>query len=151
VEGARYCWRKLEEDGLPGDAHALSEVLGFLAHVPERARADEHAAALTADLASVPMVQLDPDASGYGLSPLHFAPTASARWRALFTDEQIGAHLDRVERDQQPDGGWPITWAPPSEAAALEWRGVVTLGALRTLTSYRRLNAGTGMVQRCAG
>jgi hypothetical protein len=151
VEGARYCWRKLEEDGLPGDAHALSEVLGFLAHVPERARADEHAAALTADLASVPMVQLDPDASGYGLSPLHFAPTASARWRALFTDEQIGAHLDRVERDQQPDGGWPITWAPPSEAAALEWRGVVTLGALRTLTSYSRLTAGAGKIQRRAG
>jgi hypothetical protein len=141
AEGTRYCWDKLEAGGLPGDAHALSEVLVFLDHVPERDRADEHAAALAGKLAAIPLVQLDPDAPGYGLSPLHFAPAAGSRWRALFTEAQIGAHLDSMERSQQPDGGWPISWEPPSEAAALEWRGIVTLGALRTLTSYGRLTA----------
>jgi hypothetical protein len=40
---------------------------------------------------------------------------------------------------QAPDGGWPIGWDPPSEASALEWRGMVTLQALRTLVSYGRL------------
>ena len=45
----------------------------------------------------------------------------------------------RLERDQQTDGGWPVTWEPPSEASRLEWRGIVTLGALRTLTAYGRL------------
>ena len=44
---------------------------------------------------------------------------------------------------QQADGGWLITWEPPSQAARSEWRGIVTLGALRTLTSYGRLTAGT--------
>ena len=39
--------------------------------------------------------------------------------------------------------GWPITWEPPSQVAVFEWRGVVTLEALRTLTSYGRLTAGT--------
>ena len=65
----------------------------------------------------------------------------------------LAAHLDRLERDQQADGGWPITWEPPSEAAVLEWRGVVTLGALRTLVSYGRITSGlagalTGLVDR---
>ena len=61
----------------------------------------------------------------------------------MFTDAQIGAHLDRVQKDQQADGGWLITWEPPRRAAVSEWRGIVTLGALRTLTSYRRLTPGT--------
>jgi hypothetical protein len=89
------------------------------------------------------MFRLDPDAPGYGLSPLSVAPRAASLWRALFTDAQIGAHLDRLQKDQQADGGWPITWEPPSQAAISEWRGVVTLDALRTLTSYGRLTAGT--------
>jgi hypothetical protein len=141
AQGTGYCWEKLEADSLPSDAHALSEVLVFLEHVPERDRANDHAAALAGHLTAVPMLHLDPDTPGYGLSPLHLAPAASSRWRALFTDAQIGAHLDHLERRQQPDGGWPITWEPPSEASTLEWRGIVTLQALRTLTSYGRLTA----------
>jgi hypothetical protein len=140
AQGTRYCWEKLESGGLPGDAHTLSEALVFLDHVPERERADEHAATLAGHLAATPMFHLDPDAPGYGLSPLHLAPAASSRWRALFTDAQISAHLDRLQQGQQPDGGWPITWEPPSEASVLEWRGIVTLQALRTLTSYGRLS-----------
>jgi hypothetical protein len=46
-----------------------------------------------------------------------------------------------MQQSQVAGGGWPITWEPPSEAAACEWRGIVTLGALRTLTSYGRLTA----------
>jgi hypothetical protein len=138
-EGAAYCWRQLESGSVPGDAHTLSEVLIFLDQVPERERADKVAAGLAGELASIPMVQLDPDAAGYGLSPLHFAPQASSRWRSLFTDAQISGHLDRLEQAQQDDGGWPVSWEPPSQAATLEWRGIVTLGALRTLTSYGRL------------
>jgi hypothetical protein len=87
------------------------------------------------------MFQLDPAAEGYGLSPLSLAPAADSRWRSLFTDDQIGAFLDRTERRQEADGGWPIAWEPPSQASLLDWRGMVTLGALRTLTSYGRLTA----------
>lgn len=139
--GAAYCWQQLESGGLPGDAHALKEVLVFLEHAPERDRAGQHAAALAANLASIPLFHLDPDEPGYGLSPLDVAPQATSRWRALFTGAQIDAHLDRLQKDQQADGGWPLTWEPPSEAAVAEWRGIVTLQALRTLTSYGRLTA----------
>jgi hypothetical protein len=141
--GAAYCWQQLESGGLPADAHALKEVLVFLEHVPDRGRADRHSAALMSDLASIPLFHLDPDAEGYGLSPLSIAPLATSRWRALFTDAQIDAHLDRLQKDQQADGGWTITWEPPSQSSVSEWRGVVTLGALRTLTSYGRLSAGS--------
>ena len=141
--GTAYCWQQLESGGLPGDAHALKETLVFLEHVPDRDRADQHAAALAKNLADVPMINLDPDAAEYGLSPLDLAPVATSRWRALFTDAQIDAHLDRLQKKQQDDGGWPIAWEPPSEAALCEWRGAVTLGALRTLTSYGRLTATT--------
>ena len=137
--GTAYCWQQLESGGLPGDAHALKETLVFLEHVPDRDRADQHAAALAKNLADVPMINLDPDAAEYGLSPLDLAPLATSRWRALFTDAQIDAHLDRLQKKQQDDGGWPIAWEPPSEAALSEWRGAVTLGALRTLTSYGRI------------
>ena len=137
--GTAYCWQQLESGGLPDDAHALKETLVFLEHVPDRDRADQHAAALAKNLADVPMINLDPDAAEYGLSPLDLAPVATSRWRALFTDAQIDAHLDRLQKKQQDDGGWPIAWEPPSEAALSEWRGAVTLGALRTLTSYGRI------------
>lgn len=59
----------------------------------------------------------------------------------MFTDAQIKGHLDQLERDQESDGGWPISWDPPSEASALEWRGIITLEALRTLSSYGRIYA----------
>jgi hypothetical protein len=137
--GTAYCWQQLESGGLRGDAHALKEVLLFLEHVPDRPRADQHAAVLAPDLAGIPLFHLDPDTPGYGLSPLDIAPRASSRWRALFTHAQLSAHLDRRQKDQQDDGGWPVTGEPPSPAAVSEWRGIVTLGALRTLTSYGRL------------
>jgi hypothetical protein len=139
TQAARYCWQQVESGGGMDGAHTLSEVLVFLEHTPERDRADRCAAGLARHLAEVPGLHLDPAAPGYGLTPLHLAPAADSRWRALFTDAQIGAHVDHLQRSQQPDGGWAITWEPPSEAAALEWRGIVTLGALRTLTSYGRL------------
>jgi hypothetical protein len=86
------------------------------------------------------LFRLDPDDASYGLSPLSLAPFADSRWRNLFAEEVIEAHLDRIERDQEPDGGWPIQWEPPSQAALLEWRGIVTLEHLRTLVSYGRLD-----------
>jgi hypothetical protein len=139
AQAAAWCWHALETGGLPRDAHSLSEVLIFLEHVPQQDRASTLAAGLPAHLPSVDMLHLDPDAAGYGLSPLQLAPQPGSRWRSLFAEAQIDAHLDRLERAQQPDGGWPITWEPPSEAATLEWRGIVTLQALRTLTAYKRL------------
>jgi hypothetical protein len=141
AEASEYCWTQLAADGAVGDAHTLSEVMIFLAHVPDRDRADRQARKIAARFDDIAMFHLDPDAQGYGLTPLHLAPEPGSRWRSLFSDAQISGHLDRLLKSQQDDGGWPITWEPPSEAAALEWRGIVTLEALRTLVAYDRIDA----------
>jgi len=141
AEATAYCWQQLESGARIQDAHELSEVFVFLEHVPDRERADKHRATLADTLARVEMFHLDPAAEGYGLTPLHLAPDPCSRSRALFDDALIEAHLDNLAASQQPDGGWPISWEPPSEASLLEWRGIVTLQALRTLTAYDRLAA----------
>jgi hypothetical protein len=135
----RYCWQELEHNPPPSDVHAILEVFGFLAHVPDRERADKQIAAVTERLMTAEMFHLDPEAEGYGLTPLHFAPTADSPWRSLFTDDQLNGHLDHLLRAQQPDGGWEVAWEPPGAASRLAWRGMVTLHALRTLDSYGRL------------
>src|SRR6478672_4407174 len=111
-----FCWRELDRE--------LAEAL---------------AGPVAGRLPGAAWYLADADAEGYGLTPLAFAPAPDSRWRSLFDDGQIAAHLDRLERDQQPDGGWPVTWDPPSDASRLEWRGIVALGALRTLRAYGRL------------
>ena len=140
AQGTEYCWRQLAA-APPGDAHTLSEVLIFLEHVPDSGRAEQQARVIAPHFADISMLHLDPDADGYGITPLQLAPEPGSRWRSLFTDAQIHGHLDRLLADQQDDGGWPVSWEPPSEAATLEWRGVVTLQALRTLTAYGRISA----------
>jgi hypothetical protein len=140
-EATAYCWSQLDLPELPGEAHALAEALVFLGQMPYDDRTAAAAAKVVEGLAGASSWRAGPDDPGYGLSPLTIAPLAGSRWRRLFPEDVLAAHLDRLQRDQAPDGGWPITWDPPSEAALLEWRGIVTLGALRTLVSYGRLNA----------
>jgi hypothetical protein len=81
---------------------------------------------------------LDPYAEGHVFLPLHFAAHADSPQRTLFDEATIERHLDAMVSKQQPDGGWPIGWEPPSAAAVLEWRGYVTVGTLLTLRSYGR-------------
>jgi hypothetical protein len=135
----RYCWAQLDAGAGLADAHTLWEVLVFLAHVPDRERARQHGGRLAAGLAEVPMLHLDPGAPGYGVSPLQLAPEPASPWRALFSDEQIEGHLQALAGAQEDDGGWPLNWEPPAGAARAEWRGVVTLEALLTLSAYGRL------------
>ena len=134
-----WCWRVAESGTLPDEVHALSEMFVFLSHVPDRARADRAAPAVLKQLTASPMFQATPQPGEYGLTPLHIAPTADSPWRRLFDGARIDAHLDRLAAAQLPDGGWPVTWEPPSEASRLDWRGIVTLQAVRTLRSYGRI------------
>ncbi|GAA4607154.1 hypothetical protein BJY16_006182 [Actinoplanes octamycinicus] len=134
-----YCWQVIESGELPEEVHALGETMTFLAHVPDRARAEKAAPRVLERMTSSSMFQPMPKPGEYGLTPLHVAATADSPWRGLFDDAQIDAHLDHLLGAREPDGGWPITWDPPSAASRLEWRGMVTLQAVRTLRSYRKI------------
>jgi hypothetical protein len=138
-----WCWsaldRALEEGGFPDDAHAMSEVMILLEHVSDRSRAEGFAERVGEWLPKLNWYRADPADPTYGVTPLHLAPTPQSLWRQLFTDDVIEGHLDRLVRDQQDDGGWAITWEPPSVASTLEWRGIQTLWALRVLAAYRGL------------
>ena len=133
-----WTWTRLESS-FDEDAHALGEVLMFLAHAPDRDRAEAAGAQVAAWLANAQYYRADPEDPSYGVTPVHLAPTPDSPWRRLFDDATLEGHLDRLARDQQPDGGWPITWEPPGNASALEWRGIETLRALRTLRAYGRI------------
>jgi hypothetical protein len=76
-----------------------------------------------------------------GRAPLHHSPTPGARSRRLFAPEVIGAHLDALAAGQQDDGGWTFGRPAWSPAAAEEWRGYVTVRALKVLRANGRLPA----------
>ena len=137
-----WCWAALdalEGQGFTEDAHALSEVMVFLEHVTDQGRAEPFAERVGEWLAKAAWYRADPADPAYGVTPLDVAPTPDSLWRRLFSDDLVDGHLQRLVTDQQPDGGWAITWEPPGTASTLEWRGIQTLRAVRTLAAYGRL------------
>ncbi|GAA5196421.1 hypothetical protein GCM10023322_65320 [Rugosimonospora acidiphila] len=67
------------------------------------------------------------------LHPLDFSPEPHRPIRDLIAPDVIEADLNRLAGLQQPDGGWPVDFASASPAAALEWRGHMTVGAVALL------------------
>lgn len=129
-----WCLGELARDPLD-DAHTISWALQLFEHVG----GDDLVDRVVAALPNARYFLADPDDPSYGLTPLEFAPSPESRWRPLFDDELVDAHLDRLEAKQLGDGGWDVTWVPPSEAARLEWRGILTVKNLRVLSAYGRL------------
>jgi hypothetical protein len=67
------------------------------------------------------------------MRPLDFAPSPDEPARRLFSSAVIEADLRRVIDLQQPDGGFVVDFASYSPAAAMEWRGYITVGAMSVL------------------
>jgi hypothetical protein len=132
-----FCWRQIEEGELAG--HDFFCVLLFLEHVPDRQRAEQAFERVSRQILDSGLVAFDPAAEGYVFWPLDFAPAPSNLGRRLFDDATIEKHLDALVSRQQPDGGWPIAWPPISPGCELEYRGIVTVNALKTLQAYGRL------------
>ena len=133
-----WCFSQVE--GHPAHTgHGMLNVLTFLQHAPDRHRAAVLWDRVTERLFEADYVQLRLPITSYGLTPLRFSPTPASPVRALFADSVIESHLDALLAEQQDDGGWPIRWEPPGQAAVSEWRGKWTLDALRTLRAYGRI------------
>ncbi|HEX6527059.1 MAG TPA: hypothetical protein VF070_44660 [Streptosporangiaceae bacterium] len=120
------------QDG-PGGSYEMFGLLGFLQHVPDRDRARKAFERIGPLILSQNLVALDPDAPGEVHSPLDFAPAPDSIARALFDKPVIEAHLDHLARAQRDDGGWMFNWPAWSPAAERDWRGFLTVDALRVL------------------
>lgn len=90
-------------------------------------------------------VERDPGCWGeYVLRPLEVAPAPESPFADLFTDA-IQANLDYLIETQGDDGAWAPVWSwAPLDAAAWaqaerEWKGVLTLAALRELAAWERI------------
>jgi hypothetical protein len=73
------------------------------------------------------------------MRPLDFTALPGGPVRGLFKPELIEADLDRIESEQQDDGGWRVDFASYSPAAELEWRGHITVKNLALLRRNGRL------------
>jgi len=133
-----FAWRAIESDQERGGYDYLA-IFAFLAHVPDRARAQAAHKRIGAELLASNMVTFDVNDQGHGFRPLDFARTPDSPQRPLFDDATMERHLDALVAHQEADGGWGIGWEPPSPLAVLEWRGHVTLGTLGILRAYGRL------------
>jgi hypothetical protein len=128
-------WRGIDQLTEP-NAYEMFGVLAFLQHVPDRARAENALQRIGQSLRA--LATLDPNAEGETHSPLDFAPLPDSIARKLFDDATIEAHLDHLAGAQREDGGWTFNWPAWSPAAESDWRGFLTVDALRLLRANGR-------------
>lgn len=133
-------WSMIERLSEPA-AYPLLGVCRFLDHVPDRDRAVATLEKVRPLLLDPAVVALDPDAAGEVHTPLDFAPLPESIARRLFDDVTIGAHLDHLAGAQREDGGWMFSWPSWSPAAEADWRGFLTVDALRVLRANDRLGS----------
>jgi hypothetical protein len=143
LEGAAtVMWSLIENATEPGEAgpgaYEMFGILAFLEHVPDRPRAEKAFDRVGPLLLSQGIVTLDPDAEGETHGPLDFASLPSSIARRLFDQATIDAHLDHLAGAQRDDGGWMFNWPAWSPAAESDWRGFLTVDALRILRANGR-------------
>jgi hypothetical protein len=133
-----WCWQQLDGEALVG-GYTVKFAVGFLDAVPEPDRVAAAVERLRPAFREDGTIPVEGGQDDEKLTPLLISPTPGAPSRALFTDAQIDAELDRLEREQLDDGGWDFDFLHWSPGQTVEWRGIVTLGALQTLRLHGRL------------
>ena len=123
-----WCWRSIETTEQPG-GYWLKYACAFLDAAPAEQRARAAIASLTARVDTSAVAPVG-GAEGEAPHPLDLSPAHAAGHCGLFSEDQIEAHLDAVESEQQQDGGWMFDWPAWSPAQTTDWRGNVTLRAL---------------------
>jgi hypothetical protein len=134
----KWCWARLEGPAeLSG--YFVKFALDFLDRVPDDARARAAIEDLRPRIGADGSMRVPGGTEDERLTPLTLSDRPGRRSRALFSDAQIEADLDRLEQGQQDDGGWTFDWLAWSPGQSVEWRGGMTLRALATLGAHGRI------------
>jgi hypothetical protein len=129
-----YCFVQIRSGGHRPHALELRYALQFLdAAAQTDAAAVADLARLGALIPSSGCLQVEGGLADEMMRPLDFAPYPDRPVRRLFDPDVVASELDRLAHAQSDDGGWPSEWTSYSPAAALEWRGWLTVRALTIL------------------
>jgi len=146
-QGVRHPWLQKAVETCVGrvattrytDAHTILTAFCLLESLSNTTTTADLFGKLAQELSEADFFCADVPVTGYGLTPLDFAPTPDAYCRRIFSDSQIEAHLKDLAAKQEDDGGWPISWEPPGSMAEWEWRSRWTVSALCVLRAYGRI------------
>jgi hypothetical protein len=131
---SEYCLKAIRTLEPNPPAHILSYSLRFLDGVADSVPdGHELIERLLAYVPSDGILPVAGGAEGEALRPLDYSPEPHTALRQLLAAATVDADVQRLAGQQHSDGGWPVDWAISSAAATLEWRGYVTVGALRLL------------------
>ena len=121
--------------------YEVEAAITFLDAASDRPRAEAAAERLGGLVHEQGLVGQQPE--GYSVGEVHhphdFASRPDSLARPWFSDAELDASLDLLESRQAEHGGWDITWAVWTPAIKIEWSGLVTIAALKTLRSYGRV------------
>jgi hypothetical protein len=128
-----YCLREIAAMTEPQGAHQLAFSLQFLDAVDAPAELER----LAAFLPPSGEIPVPGGLADEKLRPLDYS-LAPGPLRAHLAPGLIERDLDRLAAEQHEDGGWNIDFAPGSPAAALEWRGYITVHSIAVLRANGR-------------
>lgn len=135
----RYCFESIRRTDEAPFAYVLSFALQLLDIAsdtyPEAHELLGHLSRFVPRDGALPVIG---GAEGEKLHLLHYAPEPGRPLRSLLDPHAVSDDLDRLERAQLPDGGWPAGFASYSDAAVLEWRGHATVSAVAALRMNNR-------------
>lgn len=133
-----WCWAALETQGEVG-GYTVKFAVDFLDAVPDPRRAAEALERLRPALGADGSLAVEGGTEDERIRPLDISPRPGSPSRALFGRDQIEGDLDRLQRGQLEDGGWDVDYLHWSPGQAVEWRGIATVAALRTLAAHDRV------------
>ena len=132
-----FCWSRLPQLDL-GAGYEVRAVIAFLDAWPDRERADAALTRLGGSLGGAG-VAVHGGTDAEVLAPIDLAPWPGRPARALFADDVLERGVDALEAGQRDDGGWDFTWLAWDPGVTIEWRGRLTVDALRVLRAHGRL------------
>jgi hypothetical protein len=140
ARASQYCFDAIDALDSAPHAIALSFVVRFLDAAYERyPEAPPLLARLGRFVPDTGLVPVEGGSEGETMRALDFASVPGSPASALLHADVIAAELDELAANQQDDGGWTVDFASYSPAAALEWRGYMTVDAVLTLKRAGRV------------